>query len=187
MILKVEKLLTEQLLDTKLQKIFHHKITVTLSLLYCLCNSQRGRLRGSQTLQWRCSSTGMSNLWLSLWITQRPQSRDQDKHSHWEPVQLELTHVMWVQMKWPTQCVLNVSHLHWMAITPTSPRVNSEIVGPIGYLVAMMWHGGHLFSLETGCNLHFFNIHQQRAIKQKLYITKNDAKQNKHGMLKKVK
>lgn len=33
MIIKEEKLQTEQLLDTKLQKIFHHKITVTLSLL----------------------------------------------------------------------------------------------------------------------------------------------------------
>lgn len=80
-------------------------------------------------------------------------------------------------MKWPTQCVLNVLHFPWMAITPTSPRVNSEIVGPIGYLVAMMWHSGHSFSLGTGYNLHFLNFHQQQAIKQKLYLAKNIMKE----------
>lgn len=33
MIIEVEKLQTEHLLGAKFQKIFHHKITVTLSLL----------------------------------------------------------------------------------------------------------------------------------------------------------
>lgn len=98
-----------------------------------------------------------------------PRCKEQDKHSHYKPVQLELTRVMWVQMKWPTQCVLNVPHFPWMAITPTSPRINSEIVGPIAYLVAMMWHTGHSFSLGTGYNLHFLNFHKQKAIKHRIW------------------
>lgn len=88
-----------------------------------------------------------------------PRLRDQDKHSHYKPVQLELNRVLWLQMKWPTQCVLNVPHFPLTAITPTSPGVNSETVRPIGYLVAMMWHSGHPFSLRTGNNLHLLNFH----------------------------
>lgn len=85
-------------------------------------------------------------------------------------------------MKWPPQCVLNVPHFLWTAITPTSPGVNSEIVGPIGYLLAMMWHSGHSFSLGTGYNLHSLNFPQQQAIKQKLCSTKKGYERNMASM-----
>lgn len=80
-------------------------------------------------------------------------------------------------MKWPTQCVLNVPHFPLMAITPTSPRVNSEKERPVGYLVAMMCRGGHSFSLGTGYNLHFLIFQQQQSNKKKLHIAKRVMKE----------
>lgn len=38
--------------------------------------------------------------------------------------------------------------LRYKTITHSSPGVNSETVGPIGYLGATMSHGGNLLSLE---------------------------------------
>lgn len=59
----------------------------------------------------------------------------------------------------------------WAVVTPASPKVNSGIVGPIGYLVAMMWHSGTSFSLGTGYNLHFWEFPTATSYKKRNIAT----------------
>ena len=142
--------------------------------------------RRCPSLALKAQQCSMSNIRLSLWIIKRgrvsaPRLGDQVKQSHYKPVQPELNHVLWVQMKWPAQCVLNVPLFPWAAITPTSPRVNSEMEGPIGYLAAMMWHSGRLFSRGAGRNLHFSNFQEQQAIKKEIVRRKKVMKETRRA------
>lgn len=100
MIIIGEKLQTEKLLGTYLQKIFHHKITVTLNDQILFVTASKGgwevHKHCTEGVAARQIQRQIFDYPCELYRSQvsAPRCKEQDKHSHYKPVQLELTRVM---------------------------------------------------------------------------------------------